>query len=403
MVVWDNMLEASKLRRDSTLTSELPIAPPSGAGARDSQIHDSASAALNLGWWMAEAFHYADRRGRLLYPDRSPEVPAALANLNKIQPRDRLRMYIDGIDVHLMRLARIVPDAQNAPPTEPARAGLKALDTANNEAADHLLIVLNGLHIDLLTWLQATDRRLGMAYGLGRSLFMTTRNHEAHLDKLRAQFAERVIEIRKWLDQLASALPPYSAGVVRHSLGYWTHEVRTAAKAPDSQAILTKLARRLPDQGDIWRGLLSGDLDGRVLLDSDDYADIAERLAMDNRRLLGLLSRRILLARPAKDVEAHAESANSGRRHGLPLIVYLTGAMSAVLIVSVFAATGSPTVRVAAALLALAGGAISIWKTVSQPLNAAMRTVNRPLYDAQLTVHVARRISWPLDNAKRGG
>jgi hypothetical protein len=385
---------------DSNPANREPIAPAPRRDL-DALVQDSVTTALNLGWWMADAFHFA-KPGRLMHPDQVPKVPDSLANLSQVQPRDRFRMYIDGVEVHLKGLARVIPDAQNAPSAEPMRAALKALDTDDKEAANNLLMALNRLNMDVLTWLLAIDRRLGTAYGLGRSLFITTRNQEAHLDKLRAQFDERIIEIRKWLDQLASALPPYSAGIVRHSLDLWTDEVRATVHEPDSDSVLTQIARHLPEQGDVWRSLLSGDLDGRVLLDSSDYADIAEQLAVDNRRLLGLLSRRILFTRPARVAAARAGAGNNpNRRHGLPLIVYFTLAISVVLIVSVFAATGSPTVRVAAALVALVGGGISVWRIVSQPLNAAMRTVNRPLYDAQLTVHVALRISWPLDSARR--
>jgi hypothetical protein len=375
-------------------------AAPSAGGAVDEVVQGSVTIALNLGWWMAEAFNFA-KPGRLMHPDQVLKVPDSLARLNQVQPRDRFRMYIDGVEIRLRFLARMIPDAQNAPPAGKARAAINALDVDDKEAAGDLLIALNRLHMDVLTWLVAIDHRLGTAYGLGRSLFTTTRNQEAHLDKLRAQFDERIIEIRRWLDQLASSLPPYSAGVVRHSLGWWTNEVRIAAQEPDPDPLLTRIARRLPEQGDVWRSLLSGDLDGRALLESSDYADIAEQLALDNRRLLGLLSRRILFTRPVKGVGDRGGTGPDPRgRHGLPLIVYFTLAISAILVVSVFAATGSPTVRVAAALVALAGSGISVWRIVFQPLNAAMRTVNRPLYDAQLTLHVARRISWPLDKAK---
>lgn len=384
---------------DSDPAREEPVPSPTGKDS-GALVQDSVTTALNLGWWMAEAFHFA-KPGRLMHPDKASEIPNRLANLDQVQPRDRFLMYVEGAEIRMKGLAQVVQGAQNAPSAEPVRVTIKALAVDDKEAADHMLISLNRLHMDILTWLLAIDQRLGTAYGLGRSLFMTTRNQEVHLEKVRAQFDERIIEIRKWLDQLASALPPYSAGVVRHSLGMWTDEVRSAAKELNSELMLMQMARHLPDQGDVWRSLLTGDLDGRVLLESNDYAAIAEQLALDNRRLLGLLSRRILFTRPAREVGVRAEAQNNpSRRRGLPLIVYFILAISAVLIVSVLAATGSPTVRVAAAVIALAGGAISAWRIVSQPLNAAMRTVNRPLYDAQLTVHVAHRISLPLDRAK---
>jgi hypothetical protein len=461
-------LEEIKVSDDFNSGNETPAAPNVSVDTSGPLIRDSIRTALHLGWWMADAFNFS-KRARLLNPDLVRGVPNSLSDLKKVQPRDRLRMYIDGVEIRLKDLSQVVPDAQNTPSAEAARVALKALHTDDEDAADNLLMALDDLHVDVLTWLLATDLRLGTAYRIGRSLFETTRNQEEHLDKLRDRFDDRIIQIRKWLEQLAAALPPYSAKVVRHSLTLWTNEIRAASKRPDSVKTLTQMARRLLDQGDVWLSLLSGDLDGRVLLISNDYADIAEQLALDNRRLLGLLTRRILFTRPAKESGGHAGAVhnlaitpsigspaasscrtrttafrlkwprfkqstkgttsalqadthiapgglvrtqgadeatsalttNPSRRHGLPLIIYFTLAVAAILIVGVFAATGSPTVRVAATLIALAGGVLSVWRIVSQPLNTAMRTVNQPLYDAQLTVHIAHRVSWPLYNAIR--
>jgi hypothetical protein len=464
-------LEEIKVNDNPNSGNEAPVGSTRSVDASDALVHDSVRTALHLGWWIADAFNFS-KPARLLHPDLEQGVPEGLSDLSKVQPRDRLRMYIDGVEIRLRDLARMVPDGRNVPSAEAARVALKALRAEDKDAADHLLTALNRLHVDVLTWLLATDLRLGTAYRVGRSLFETTRNQEVHLDKLRNRFDERIIQICKWLEQLAAALPPYSAKVVRHSVALWTNEIRNVSKRPDSDETLKQLARRLHEQGDIWLSLLGGDLDGRVLLISNDYADIAERLALDNRRLVGLLTRRILFTRPAKESAARAEApdnlaiipsigptpttspgptgmiadgikwprfkrpvrgtnptvgpiqsaagiepgvtsrtqdfeapivlnGHTSRRHGLPLIIYITLAVAAILIVGVFAATGSPTVRVAATLVTVAGGVLSIWRLVSQPLSAAMRTVNRPLYDAQVTVHVAHRISWPLYNAIR--
>jgi len=217
-------------------------------------------------------------------------------------------------------------------------------------AANHVRLAINGLHTDVLIWLLATDRRAGTAYRLGRSLFMTTGNREAHLDQLQNMFKDRTIEIYKWLNELAPALPPYSAKVVQHSLRLWTDEVSNAAQVPDSESRLRRMARVLPQQGEVWRSLLTGDLDGRVVLSSDDYADIAEHLVLDERRLLGVLSRRILFTRPIRHGYGPPRTASQGsRRHGLPLAVYFTLAICVILIVGVFAGSCSPTVRTAAA------------------------------------------------------
>jgi hypothetical protein len=383
---------------DADAASEEPTTAPTGSSL-NALVKEMVPTALNLGWWMAEAFHFATP-GRLLHPDLTPVVPVRLANLSLLQPRDRFQMYIDGAEFRLNGLAQAVPGTHATPSAEPARGTLKTLAEGNQDAADHMLVAVNRLHIDILTWLSAIDRRLGMAYGLGRSLY-TTRTPAASSTALLDQFDERIIEIRKWLDQLASALPPYSAGVVRQSLSMWAAEVKAASSEPESDARLRRLARLLPEQGDIWRSLLNGDLDGRALLESKDYAEIAEQVAMDNRKLLGLLSRRILFSRPARNTAAVTPlGADAGPGRGLPLITYIVLAVAVVLGVSVLAATGSPTARAAAALVSFAGGAVATWRVVSRPLNAAMLTVNRPLYDAQLTAHVACRISAPLGKAK---
>ena len=238
-------------------------------------------------------------------------------------------------------------------------------------SADALLLALDDLNVELLRWTMATNQRVGLAYRLGRSLADTVRYGDAVRNGDAAQVAQRFggrqFEIGRWLGELASVLPPYSAAVVRHSLSAWATAVTRAGVGDPTEAGLPELARELRNQGELWQGVLTGGLHPRDLLDEEDYAIVARNLIVRDRRLVVQAVRGIFW----------------------PVLVPLLAVLFAVVGVSALAAAGPPVTRAAVALLGLGAGLAAIWRTVSGPALAVAGEVNRPLLESELTARMA--------------
>ncbi|WP_229404817.1 hypothetical protein [Micromonospora sp. NBRC 110038] len=347
--------------------------------------------ALRLGWWLADAYHHA-QTADLSAPQRRPGgPPAKLTNLTEMSGRRRLRMHLDGIDVALAQIAELTGTGATAPSTAATRAATPTDTTAAEataalpaettpapvgEETAALLLALDDLNVDVLRWAMAANPRVGLAYRLGRSLADTVRHGEA--EQVPWRFAGRQHEISRWLDELASVLPPYSAAVVRRSLRAWADAVTRALVGDPAEAGLDELARELRNQGDRWRNVLTGGLHPRDLLDEEDYAVVARNVIIRDRKLVVQAARGIFW----------------------PVLVPLLVVLFAVVGVSAAAAAGSPTTRAAVALVGLGAGLTAIWRTVSGPTLAVAGEVNRPLLEGELTVRMAGRVDGPLADAR---
>ncbi|NBE81095.1 hypothetical protein GVV04_08815 [Micromonospora sp. NEAU-HG-1] len=334
--------------------------------------------ALRLGWWLADAYHHA-RTADLSTDGRPAQPPAKLTNFTEMSGRRRLRMYLDGIDVALAQIAGLTGGGTAAPPVVAPGGGTPSTgDTraALSAGAGALLLALDDLNVDVLRWAMATNHRVGLAYRLGRSLADTVRRGDA--DQVPWRFAGRQVEISRWLDELASVLPPYSASVVRRSLRAWADAVTRAGVGDPAEAGLAELARELRNQGDLWRSVLTGGLHPRDLLDEEDYAVVARNVIIRDRRLVTRAARGIFW----------------------PVLAPLLVVLLAVVGVSAAAAAGSPTARAAVALVGLGAGLTAIWRTVSGPALAVAGEVNRPLLEGELTVRMADRVTRPLAAAR---
>ncbi|MER7475712.1 hypothetical protein, partial [Micromonospora sp. NPDC000018] len=330
--------------------------------------------ALRLGWWMADAYHHAQTAELLdAGDDRPAGAPAKLSNLTEMSGRRRMQMYLDGVAVALGQIAELTRRDGPAPSTAGAR------DRVTGRAGEDLLLALDDLNVDVLRWTMATNHRVGLAYRLGRSLADTVRHGDA--DQVAGRFGGRQIQLCRWLDELATVLPPYSAAVVRRSLSAWASAVTRAGVGDPAEAGLPELARELRNQGDLWRGVLTGGLHPRDLLDEEDYAVVARNLIIRDRRLVVQAARGIFW----------------------PVLVPLLAVLFAVVGVSALAAAGSPATRAAVALLGLGAGMAAIWRTVSGPALAVAGEVNRPLLESELTARMALRIDRPLAAARAAG
>ncbi|MBM0205761.1 hypothetical protein ACIA47_12490 [Micromonospora sp. NPDC051227] len=333
--------------------------------------------ALRLGWWMADAYHHGQHAEPRAFVEARPAVPPAkLSNLTEMSVHRRMRMYLDGVDVALAQIADLTRHTGPVPDTSAARALLP--DLAQPDPADPvpLLLALDELNVEVLRWAMAANHRVGLAYRLGRSVADTVRAGDSA--QLLRQFGGRQIQISRWLDELASVLPPYSAAVVRRSLATWATAVDRAGHGDPTEPTPATLSRALRGQGDLWRDVLTGGLHPRDLLDEEDYAVIARNLIIRDRRLVAQAARGIFW----------------------PVLVPLLLVLFAVVGVSAAAAAGSPTTRATVALVGLGAGLAAIWRSVSGPALAVAGEVNRPLLDSELTARMALRLNRPLTTAQ---
>ncbi|MFI2646865.1 hypothetical protein [Micromonospora fulviviridis] len=328
--------------------------------------------ALRLGWSMADAYHHAQTADLDDGADRPAVAPAKLSNLTEMPGRHRLGMYLDGVEVALAQIAALTALGRPVPFTAAAR-------DATGPDREPLLLALDELNVDVLRWTMATNHRVGLAYRLGRSLADTARHGDA--DELVRRFGGRQIQISRWLDELASVLPPYSAAVVRRSLAAWAAAVGRATVGDPGEAGLAELARELRNQGELWRDVLTGGLHPRDLLDEENWAVVARNLIIRDRKLVVQAARGIFW----------------------PVLVPLLVVLLAVVGVSAAAAAGSPTTRAAVALVGLGAGLTAIWRSVSTPALSVAAEVNRPLLESELVVQMAGRIGRPLAAARAAG
>ncbi|WP_328651920.1 hypothetical protein OG598_29145 [Micromonospora sp. NBC_00330] len=333
--------------------------------------------ALRLGWWMADAYHHGQHAEPRAFVEARPAVPPAkLSNLTEMSVHRRMRMYLDGVDVALAQIADLTRHTGPVPDTSAARALLPDLGQPDPADPVPLLLALDDLNVEVLRWAMAANHRVGLAYRLGRSVADTVRAGD--VTQLLRQFGGRQVQISRWLDELASVLPPYSAAVVRRSLAAWASAVDRAGHEDPTEPTPATLSRALRGQGDLWRDVLTGGLHPRDLLDEEDYAVIARNLIIRDRRLVAQAARGIFW----------------------PVLVPLLLVLFAVVGVSAAAAAGSPTTRATVALVGLGAGLAAIWRSVSGPALAVAGEVNRPLLDSELTARMALRLNRPLTTAQ---
>ncbi|MEU8258717.1 hypothetical protein AB0C06_31150 [Micromonospora inaquosa] len=333
--------------------------------------------ALRLGWWMADAYHHGQHAEPRAFVEARPAVPPAkLSNLTEMSAHRRMRMYLDGVDVALAQIADLTRHTGPMPDTSAARTLLPHLGQPDPADPVPLLLALDELNVEVLRWAMAANHRVGLAYRLGRSVADTVRAGD--VAQLLRQFGGRQIQISRWLDELASVLPPYSAAVVRRSLAAWASAVDRAGHGDPTEPTPAALSRALRGQGDLWRDVLTGGLHPRDLLDEEDYAVIARNLIIRDRRLVAQAARGIFW----------------------PVLVPLLLVLFAVVGVSAAAAAGSPTTRATVALVGLGAGLAAIWRSVSGPALAVAGEVNRPLLDSELTTRMALRLNRPLTTAR---
>jgi hypothetical protein len=179
----------------------------------------------------------------------------------------------------------------------------------------------------------------------------------------------RLSNAYRWLDDLSTALPPNAAGAVKASLSAWEKWAqalpRTAGKL-DPGCLDAAVVRKLHSQGEMWRRLMAGEVEGKALLKSDDYVAAGERLLQSGRRIAG---RFLVRWWP-----------------GLLAIAVVTAV--ALWAAVTYAPAGST--RVAAVLVSAAGALGVSWKTVSATLGKALNQAEASLWDSEVIVAIGQ-------------
>ncbi|MFD5466776.1 hypothetical protein ACFWIQ_28695 [Kitasatospora sp. NPDC127059] len=344
-------------------------------------ITDYITTAFQAGWSMNDAYHYASKGQALKHPDHHlTEAPEDLARDRDVSTRKRIEIYLDTVDTALRRIAGSLTFSGALPSTADARRRLSSLRINDESAANHLLLSLNDLHIEVLGWMQATDRRVGNAYKLGRSMSRTIKCASGKPEQLVQVFGSRIHQICRELKELSTSFPPYSADVVSQSLLAWSADIqRTKTDRLGGDKLLRSMANGLYQQGETWRNLLAGVFDPRDLLDKDDYAEISKDLFQYDRSFLVKTARGLFW----------------------PVLLPSLAITAAVVWGSIVAASGSPAASGLITLLGFGGWIAGAGRVVAKSAFEAMHTAHKSFHSTKLTLHMARHIHDPRALAPR--
>lgn len=239
--------------------------PPASGNAR-------ACAAVSLGWQMAKLYHSPVHEGAAADPGRGPRLPG----ISGFPGATRSKWLAEQIDTTAASLLPMPP----APVTDALGQVIGLLEDRQRRR-DATLTALFTLHCRLLEALTVADFRLGKAYGLGRALAETTLvPAAAAADDLAGAFGEllaagRVTTIKDWLVELKTMLPDHAAYAVSSGLTDWQQWVTDASAGTDWRS--AQLEMRV--QGQLWRGLITGEKAAADMLNLSGYLDAARQIA----------------------------------------------------------------------------------------------------------------------------
>jgi hypothetical protein len=244
--------------------------------------------AFALGWHMAQLYKDASLDRRTPENGRN-ELPSLAA----LSPFDLtcFRVQEAGADLYKLR-----GYFQGAGLTPVSTAALTEELIEGSMTCDQLRSRVRGKHLELMPALLAADFRLGKAYVLGRGLAKTSLvpDDKESLDDM---FGTRMVRIKSSLADLASILPDHTSRSVALSLRTWEEWVSAPEPAGglDDDVVQWAAVRdSLRHQGDLWRGLLSGEKQAHDMLEPKDYVRAAtrmmSRLAVPLAVIVGLLT-----------------------------------------------------------------------------------------------------------------
>jgi hypothetical protein len=246
----------------------------SPAPAAAGPARSSYSEAVELGCEMAVLYRNATRQ-----PTKAPALPDTLPTLRGSSPGRRTEFAIAET---CATLARLKLDGTSA-----AAAKLEAEYESAEATSEKVKRCVYELHLAILRECNASDRALGKAYELGKSLADTCPGAISVEAMAKQLNRYRLDELGRWLADLASRLPDHSSRAVRISMARWKIEAKDGPSSP----LFTKqeagiLHRELDRQVQIWRSMLTGEKSATDMLGTDGYARAVGFAVGDTRRIL---------------------------------------------------------------------------------------------------------------------
>jgi hypothetical protein len=280
------------------------------------------SGALALGWRVGEALTWAaaGADGR----------PPGVADLG-LEDRDRWAVLAGQVE----RMAKDL--LHDAIPALPAAWGRDEVDT---------------LRTSLLTQLYIVDDSIGKAFRLGHGLQQLC-DPAAEQVGARMEMAS-IAPLKQLLVDLGTKLPPHAGHSVRNSLTLWEEQI--------TEPGAVEALRR---QGNMWRAILTGELNAKDILRLSDYVGTAEEVVERLRQLV----------------------LRSLRRIWIVAVIVLALVVLGVLILVIGTSNGAVTAG-AASLLAAFG---LTWKGLGTLLGRAAAQGEQALWDAQVDWTIAYR------------
>lgn len=345
------MFQTSPLEHHEVTSQRMPA-------VQKVTVSDAATA-FGLGWHIAELYHIERLPG-----ESEPDPPDSLPGVGRLSRQERARLLSMEIETALGQLGWDGPERDQIRQAdhEPVQG---ARDAANIKQA------VGAIHQSLLIGLTARDARTGKAYGLGRALAETmlvpTTQEPSGFAR---QFSTyRIRTLQAYLADLRSALPPYSAEVAELTLSSWVAWV-TKAKVADASVQWSPQEKRhvgqcLRRQGEIWYGLLTGEMEPLHMLRHVDYVTAAESL----------------LASIATLAWTFLAGSRIGKALGAMIIAFSLLVLGISLTGHLAAFTGA-TVLLLGSLGVTAGGVVSSVRQV-------LRQAQAPLWEAELTRGIA--------------
>jgi hypothetical protein len=364
-------------------------------------------------------------RAKLRMEPADVKVPERLPGLRSLAKVERVRIDLDRAQTCLAAVASSlgVPAASLADlaPIVDALAAFESQQPADVNAASGSAGTTTGAgddpltafrrtalaaHRSLLVSFNAAGAPYGKAYGLGRALADTCRPAQSDEDLSDGFAPHRLEQLKQWLDDLASALPPHAAKAVIQSITWWRdtvylrdgtdegqrrralvgsvrsdapglrHTVRPNPKlAGGSSASLTELMQPLERQGELWRVVLTGEKDPLDLLSPEGYIAAGRRVVRAGRRMVA----QAMFSAPLTSLAGF-------------LLITLIGA-AVIWVVAQSSATHGG--RLAGYLVAVGGYLATLGRVVGPRLRSVSHSMERPLWDTALDYVCAEAVSLP--------
>jgi hypothetical protein len=313
----------------------------------------NVAAAFAAGW------HAADARSSAADVDRHPTDDDAKRTLELA--RSMLKADVARLKEHLAAAEQPVDEVS------------KQIDRLEGDTGR--LAAAEEIDRRLAAQLMAADFRLGKAFMIACKI-ARLREFARPATFDRHEFAKALLaehdDLQRWLQQLATALPPNAAHSVRDSLNMWANAVTTNEDRPKplpADDLTGLLPEHVHRQVEAWRMLLSGEKAGRDTLELPDYVGVAEGVANELRVVI---------------------------RRGLKRFWWLLGIALALLALGIALILLQVSGGIEAGLATVVASLGLTWKGLGSSLGRAVAKVEQPAWSAQVDRAIAFSITVAL-------